>query len=164
VGLGSTGTYTYCFFKWCPFKVVKKIIPFWICKIIRAHSLNTQNQFVNILRTQNESVHILRKGGLNLYMCREYAEMRLNFDGISQWVFAENAQWICSHIESMHNESVHILRIYRTILCAYWDYAGCMKGQISWRLWDQNRKYFRMFIRRPDGFVWPNHFKLKNFF
>jgi hypothetical protein len=160
------------------------MIQFWTFKIIWAHSPNTRNESVRRLRicgmnlfvyweyvewictysentrndvnirtksscsytenTRNESVRILRIRGMKLFVYWEYAE------------------WICTYTENTRNESVRILRIRGMNLYVYWEYAECTKSRISRRIRNKNRKYFRIFIRRLDGFVWPNHLKQKN--
>ncbi len=71
-------------------------------------------------------------------------------------------RWIWSYAENTRNESVRILRIHGTNLFVYWEYAECMKGQISLQMKNKNRQYFRTFFRLIDRFVWPNHFKREN--
>ncbi len=64
-------------------------------------------------------------------------------------------QTICLYTENKRNESVRILWIRGTDLYVHWEYAECIKSWISWRIRNQNWKYFWPFIRSLDGFVWP---------
>jgi hypothetical protein len=159
----STCTHTYFFWSSIPLKAVIKMIQFRTFKIIWAHSENTRN----------ESVRILRIPGMNLFVYWEYAKricmysenmrneenIRTKFCRSHNW---EYAKWICSYTENMQNESVRILRIRGMNLYIYWEYAECTKSWISRRIRNKNWKYFRMFIRSLDGFVWLNHLKPKN--
>jgi hypothetical protein len=68
------------------------------------------------------------------------------------FVYWEYAKWICSYTENMRNGSVCIRRIH----------GINEKLNITENLKPKSKK-FRMFIRSLDGFVWPNHIKLKIF-
>ncbi len=98
----------------------------------------------------------------NLYVFGEYVEWGKYSNSILLFVYWEDAEWICSYTENTQNESVRILIIRGMNLYVYWEYAECTKSRISRRIRNKNRKYFRMFIRSLDGFVWLNHFKPKN--
>jgi hypothetical protein len=61
------------------------------------------------------------------------------------YVHWEYAEWFCPYTENTRNESFCILRKRRV-------------HEKSLRVRNQNRKYFRTFIKNP----WPNHFKPKH--
>ncbi len=81
--------------------------------------------------------------------------MRWILNRILLFVFAEYVEWICLYNENTLNESACILRIRKTNLYVYWEYVECTKNWISRKILNQNHNYFRMFIRGPDGFIWP---------
>ncbi len=112
--------------------------------------------------TRNESVRILRIRGMYLFVYWEYVERICTHSENMQKEVKIQTKFCCLYTENTRNESVRILRICGMNLYVYWEYAECMKSQISRRIQNKNRKYFRMFIRRLDGFVWPNHLKQKN--
>jgi hypothetical protein len=68
----------------------------------------------------------------------------------------------CLYTENTWNESVCILRIRGIDQYVYLEYTECTKSRISGRIRNKNQKYFRMFIKSLDGFVWPNNLKPKN--
>ncbi len=127
------------------------MIQFRTFKIIWAHSPNTRN----------ESVRILRIRGMNLFVYWEYTEWICTYSENTRNEVNIRTKSSCSCTENTRNESVCILRICGMNLCIYWEYAECTKSLISRRIRNKNRKYFRMFIRRLDRFVWPNHLKQK---
>ncbi len=141
---------------------VMKIIQFRIFKINWVHSLNTRN----------ESVCILRICGMNLFVYWEYTERICTYSENTRNEVNIQTKFWCSFTENTRNESVRILRIwgmnlfvyweYAEWICIYWEYAECTKSRISRRIQNKNWKYFSMFIRSLDGFVWPNHLKPKN--
>jgi hypothetical protein len=82
-------------------KAVMKIIKFQKFKIIWAHSPNTRN----------ESVRILRIRGMNLFLYWEYAERICTYSENTRNEVNIQTKFCCSYTENMRNESVHILRI-----------------------------------------------------
>jgi hypothetical protein len=112
-----------------------------------------------------ESVRIQRMRGMRWIFKLNFAVhiLRIRCENLFVLVYWEYAEWICSYTENTRNESVHILRICGTDLYVYGEYTELTKSWISHRIWNQNRKKFRMFIRSLDGFVWPNYIKLKIF-
>ncbi len=143
---------------------VKKIIPFWIFEIIWA-----------ILRnSRNESVHILRTYGMDLFVHWEHAECICTYTEHTRKKVNLWMEFCYVYVLKTQNESVGILRICRMNLFVYWEYVEriCVCSENTWNA--QKVKYLgkfttkiliqlRMFFGSPDGFVWPNHLKSKNF-
>ncbi len=98
---------------------------------------------------------------MNLYVYWEYAEWICLYTENTRNEVNIRTKSSCSYNENTRNESVRILRIRGMNLYVYWEYAECTKSRISPRIRNKNRKYFRIFIRRLDGFVWPDHLKQK---
>jgi hypothetical protein len=134
VALQSTCTHTYFFWSSIPLKAVMKMIQFRTFKIIWAHSPNTRNESVCILR--------IRRMDLSVYW--EYAERIRTYSENTQNEVNIRTKFCCSYTENTRNESVRILRIHGMNLYVYWEYAECTKSRITRRIQNKNWKYSRV--------------------
>ncbi len=96
-----------------PLKAVMKMIQFQTFKYIWAHSPNTRN----------ESVRILRIRGMNLFVYWEYAERICTYSENTRNELNIRSKFCCSYTENTRKESVRILRIRGMNLFVYWEYA-----------------------------------------
>jgi hypothetical protein len=96
-----------------PFKAVMKMIQFRTFKIIWAHSPNTQNESVSILRIRR----------MNLFVYWEYAERICTYSENMRNEVNIRTKFCCSYTENTWNVSVCILRIRWMNLFVYWEYS-----------------------------------------